>query len=453
MGINRFLAVEHANEDFRIPRRLYAILESLIAKGPTGEEYQLRMDGVDADWFDDNGQRVVDDGYFEQAPLYVIEADLPVRLPCELHAEASPLRDEHPGRWLEVHILPRHSSPIAADLFGNLYQGEARSISFHAHRLPSFAARELMRVFSFNDVPSASAGQLGAVLARLGGIEGVGVYDVGQGSCAAGLADNGEARAYFDMGCGVFRNVATVPAALTAVCLPPDAPVVLSHWDADHWALAHRFLTQRDDALARDWIAPRQKVGPTHIAFARRIRARGRLLLWPRRLPSIARGGCLVEKCQGVGRNESGLAVTVTRNAQAVLFPGDAGYASIPSAASTTLAAVVVPHHGGLTVPSHTPPCPGRGTERALYSYGPGNSYRHPLQTVESDHDAAGWLHKCLSGPPDLTRRTAVRAASGLGHIGYFFGRTPVTPLASPCQTCSYRGSLPGRCRMDIQTT
>ena len=79
---------------------------------------------------------------------------------------------------------------------------------------------------------------------------------------------------YFDLGCGVYRNARTRPENLQ-FCNCYNPPIILSHWDADHWAGTNqdrRFLQSR-------WVAPRQSVGPSHTKFANKILWSGGSLL------------------------------------------------------------------------------------------------------------------------------------------------------------------------------
>jgi hypothetical protein len=121
--------------------------------------------------------------------------------------------------------------------------------------------------------------------------------DVGQGSAVA-LTRFGRPKVYFDVGAGCFANARTRPPALK-FCTRDSPIVMLSHWDADHW-----FGAWTDAELQkRDWVCPRQTIGPFATEFARLFRSKGRLLVWPderssgRPLPlsrSIRSAGCHV---------------------------------------------------------------------------------------------------------------------------------------------------------------
>jgi hypothetical protein len=139
--------------------------------------------------------------------------------------------------------------------------------------------------------------------------------DVGQGA-ATGLADaNEDIHMYFDLGGGVYRNAPTRPSPLR-FCWWVDAPIVLSHWDADHWSGE----ASDPQALPRTWIAPRQNMTTTHILFANRIlTAGGKLYMWTASPPAsifvnVVGGHSLeLRRCAGPAnkRNGSGIAAVV----------------------------------------------------------------------------------------------------------------------------------------------
>ena len=228
---------------------------------------------------------------------------------------------------------------------------------------------------------------------------------------------------YFDVGGGTTANARTYPATMRRFCVSADPPVVLSHWDWDHWSSALRDRRLLD----RRWIVPRHdgQLGAVHTRLLGELHQRGRLLVWPRGLPSAAGDGILVEQCAGSpsDRNNSGLALVIAGRTNdegaRMLFPGDAAYGHVPSAGGE-LTSLAVPHHGGRTPSSQVPRPDGARPGRAVFSYGAGNCYWHPLADVGREHQR------------DWKRRlhTAARDRRGLGHVHLYWNEAD--PDAEP---------------------
>lgn len=265
--------------------------------------------------------------------------------------------------------------------------------------LRSSDARFLEAVVSLRGNPDTSADQIQAILngSQLRGRPTtntfVACYNVGQGNCSAICQQDAYPLLYVDFGCGVLRNAKTFPKGMRP-CLTSHQPIVLSHWDLDHWALALRF----PNAEECKWIVPRQApLGATHVKFAQRLHQKGSLLIWPSSQQQMGTAHGMIYKLpQNRCRNRSGLVMTAETKWQApdpirTLLPGDAPYRFIPTNAQTDLAGLVVSHHGG----SHrgdTPPT-ARSAHKCSYSYGVGNSYRHPKQSAVRKHIGAGWTN------------------------------------------------------------
>ena len=259
----------------------------------------------------------------------------------------------------------------------------------------------------------------------------VAVYHVGQGLCTA-LCDaaTGQPLVYFDFGAGCFPNHETRPPSLR-FCFSRKPPIILSHWDSDHFMGARLLDTQ---ALSANWIAPSQEVGPVTAAFAAALSNRGKLILLPRgvALGRFAYGETVA--CTGTTRNDSGLATylefpadcgsrmtqftssdsgrapksvivalkpSVATSAPSpafrfkVLLPGDAKYEFIPQILSRSFHGLVATHHGaafGSIVPSAISDDPVQPT--IALSYGHNNSYGHPIETEIGRCVAAGWQRR-----------------------------------------------------------
>lgn len=243
----------------------------------------------------------------------------------------------------------------------------------------------------------------------------VAVYDVGQANCNAVIRANGRPLIYFDMGWPWSSTAA--PVQVPNLLRGNRAPVVLSHWDFDHWAFAlqsrgrgGKGVVVKPEALERNWIARKpelkaHRLGPTHIAFAIALLKVGKLLLWPDATKTLDATGLRLIACKPKGaalsdRNNTGLAMRVQHVGDTglgdVLLTGDADYASISNADSTALdglTGLVVPHHGGATITS--PPVPALLHSPAVISAHERNTYGHPKAAVIFGCISAGWGIAC----------------------------------------------------------
>ena len=224
----------------------------------------------------------------------------------------------------------------------------------------------------------ATSTQIAGILAPVSKAVAAMTLDVGQGAATALLDSAGGAVGYFDFGGGVTSHAPTFPSGLTHVDLGSTPPIVLSHWDWDHWSSDRRFPA----ASTCSWIVPRQryKLGSVHASFAASLHARGRLSVWPSLLRSVTVGGLRIERCVPAGRadrNNTGLAAIwlYPSGNTRFLLAGDADYASVPSC-SASVEGLLVSHHGG-TVPS-SPPRAATAAARAVISCAGANLFGHP---------------------------------------------------------------------------
>lgn len=417
------------------PRRVYARVDHIERPSPD-ERRVVLLDSVDADWIsgywpislvepwgaDEAGERVS-----------VVETWLD---PGEKHLkEDLGVPAEEDEGWLELELGdPGTGRPVRHYL--NLYAaGLERAISSVSRPPPSVEAN-LTSTTSLRELADAARDEIEAVLQGIGAAEAAAIYDVGQGNCNA-LLRGAFPVLYFDLGGGVLQNAHTFPQALHEFCFTKEPPIVLSHWDWDHWSSANRDTR----ALASTWIVPRHdnSLGPVHATFLGKIRSQGRALIWPQAVDDISAGDLTVLRCTGrpKQRNSSGLALLLERQSEGMwarmLFPGDCAYDHVPRS-RLDYTHVVVPHHGGRTGSTFVPAPDGVTCGRLVYSYGANNSYGHPFPDVVRDH-ACLWA-------TDL--RTEARDSSGLGHIHLYWDEA--TPDAHPpcggrlCQlTCHQR--------------
>jgi beta-lactamase superfamily II metal-dependent hydrolase len=291
-------------------------------------------------------------------------------------------------------------------------------------------AQRLGAAGSLADDEDASADRVADALSSAGNVTSAAVFDVGQGGWNA-LLEEGRATLLFDLGGGVVSHRSTFPSSFDTFCFEEEPSVVLSHWDWDHWSSAVRFPI----AQSLTWIVPRQgSLGPTHARFLGALRENGIVVVFPR--GSVVTSGDL-DLQQAAGRttskNETGLALLVRRTQQAMLFPGDAGYATLDLPG--TLTSVVVPHHGGKTRSTATslPSADGSLAGRAVFTYSDPNYNSHPAPASVALH--ADWAAQVLN-----TKDRGPRGEPG--HVELHWS-SPASATAACCR----RSALPLRQR------
>lgn len=244
------------------------------------------------------------------------------------------------------------------------------------------------------------------------------------------LLSHGVPALYFDLGGSAIGNWRSFPESLRQFCMTAQPPVVLSHWDWDHWSSALRDLR----ALEHPWILPIQDgagdLGAVHARFLAMLKASGTDICWwhyGTLATASPRTGVTLFQAQGPrkSRNESGLALSIMQNGREVLLPGDASLEYVcPSASSFDY--LMVPHHGGRSSLRTIPSPNDRQRSHLVYSYGIGNSYLHPLpRTVRT-----------LRRSWKKNAHTALRDSSGLGHVGIDLVAGNQQSKLPPCGNC-----------------
>ncbi|WP_378948909.1 hypothetical protein [Paracoccus sp. R86501] len=423
--MNRYFIPGEGRRDF--PRRSYAKLDQIEPPNQIeAKDILFAFDAIDAEWpgfhdgllrlelspdaeaklryfwaqrFAPPSSREIDGtDPFDELPIYRIEITL---------GRADPLVKkllDVSDQWLEMSLDTRGG--LEVDVFGGLFMAPVPARLAHLPR-PAAPAAALTRLFDMEDWPDATEEDLVKTLQIDCRMEQLIMFDIGQGSATALVCECGIPVSYFDVGCGVYRNTKTRPNQIS-FCTHEPPRVILSHWDADHWAAAT--LDRR--LLGMTWIAPRQSISMKHKAFGNNIlKAGGRLLIVPTKLSLLkwsAVGQTLeLRRCTGSDRNSSGLALVVEDHAsqRGWLLAGDAAYNFVPGALPHDLAALVVPHHGADMGPASIPPSAGLGYARLLYSFGPDNAHgrtsvRHPTMAAITAHGSAGWSHGTWAPPP-----------------------------------------------------
>lgn len=416
------LARTESSEEIFLPR-LYGRVERF----EIDQQWRFLFDTVGADFFDsENPPRFLDDPWFDLPPLRALEMNTPAndfKLLEAIWDNDDPLwAEDRESPWLEIELVWRFvNNSRPAKLYDSLLGvGEDVYVTKIAPANAA-AAKKLEKTFSLDSAHDISDRELSALTA-IGSPDYVTVYDVGQGNCNAIWSSDGRpdyvAKLYYDFGGAILQNKFTFPPALRRWCFTANPPVILSHWDWDHWS------SQAKDPRVRNmmWLAPRQTIGPTHAAFAASL---SNLRMWPSGMASYTGGALTIEQCTGAGRNHSGLALIIDHNNEKMLLPGDARYSAIPSAASpATFTSVCVPHHGADMKSRYVPASASFAHSRAAYSFGAGNTFSHPRQVTETQHHGAGWTQV-------LTLTTDVRPTQ-CGHISLHWASQP-SPPALPC--------------------
>lgn len=245
-------------------------------------------------------------------------------------------------------------------------------------------------------------------------------YDVGQGNANALVDGDGHPCLFFDLGWPTRANTRTRPPhrpallAAESCCRPIGfkAPVVLSHWDFDHWAYAVSNMKYNTRNRAADitfdqhtsnrpWIVPRpparlggKGLGPTHLRFIAQLRQR---LVWPNRLRRLSFSAGVITRTDPTknphSRNNQGLAWFVMHNAtatMATLLPGDVEYPKLHwPVTAPELVSLVASHHGGW---AGIPPVATTSAQPHLtLSLGELNVHHHPDLLALKSHCAKGW--------------------------------------------------------------
>ncbi len=420
---NRFFDVEDYPRE--IPRRVYASYDQ-HADG------RILFEAIDAAWFDEfmgdggNAERWLETA--SGAPLSVLDTPSDIYQRANLAPPSSDDEDDDgPTEWVQIDIDAGGDDVI---LYAGLFAEGIRVGFSKVSAVPARVSASLSAAFDLAPHVAPEQKIRFALAGLSAAIEWVAVYDVGQGS-ANGLCDAAAMPlAYFDLGGGVLANTSSFPSTLTNICLTHKPPIILSHWDWDHWSSGLRF----SQATSMTWLAPNQKLGAVHSALATLIVKNGQLLIWPAGLTGLTIGQVTLEKCTGVkGRNNTGLATLVDGppGEKPILLTGDARYSVIPSGLADCHA-VVVPHHGADMRNKATPTCVGHVASRAAYSYGAGNTFAHPRSTTYDNHHANMWPHRHKNPATPIDRHTPdLRPAAG--HIGLSWSATaPLPKLACP---------------------
>src|SRR5229473_4093727 len=296
------------------------------------KRFLVILDSISADWADMNLSTDATNAIraADKAPVAIIVVELPNGL-TEKFVQAE-IQEQ---AWLEVQLGPTGTpATLFADLDGPAFPVAILDIK----RLPWARAKQLAESIGLGFAHDAPRDVISAALSGRASSY-LAVYDVGQGNCNA-LCDSAPTW-YFDFGGGCLWNARTYPVPLR-FCFKYNPPIVLSHWDFDHWFSA----AKNDRAKAALWIVPRQTIGPRTWKFAAELYLKGSFRVWGG-IDRVAVPDGEIVRCTGPesDKNSSGLAAVVSLKAGTGLLPGDAAYSRIPKCPNT-LSALVAMHHG-----------------------------------------------------------------------------------------------------------
>ncbi|MBV4474788.1 ComEC/Rec2 family competence protein [Pseudomonas botevensis] len=361
---------------------------------------------------------------FESMPVYRLELEIPAtrgffgQPPFQTTQPTFTLRSnvgELESKWFVLDISPVQGPDTEpARLYPGLF---ADPVTVYVKgTMPTGKKGEaLSSIFSLAHLPSLSTAQLESELSGLDS-DLLAVYDVGQGNANALLSTKkygapGVPTLYYDLGAGVYRNRRTTPKSLV-FCFTEKPTILLSHWDADHWAGAYASMIKGAyPALSRKWIAPLQNVGPVHIAFAHDVLKNGGKFFTyaDKNIGSTALNNARQARFtlgDGPDRNCSGIVLVVEEpnhtTARSWLLTGDCDYVHfVTHLVPLPPVAMVVPHHGADLDPATPVPKPPSDItyKRLAYSFGHDNRHgqtnvRHPTVKGVSLHNGADWDHQ-----------------------------------------------------------
>lgn len=424
----------------RKPSRVYARIDSIESGGENNDV--ILLDCIEVDWVKEEqsdlppfAERMAIDGRSKWPdPDYALSI---------IAIDAASVRGMVPGAsedsWLNVTLGEPEDSTVIADQYSGLFSDASPRGVIGIEPVSNELQVHLDFLAGWGSASPSSEESIATALDRGVSPDAVAIYDVGQGAATA-LLQFGVPITYFDFGGSTIGNWRSFPAHLENFCFTSDPPIVLSHWDWDHWSSAIR----DPRALNQTWLLPLQSgsrsLGPVHSRFLARLNANANVLWWDPTCQQIHLPSTNSRIVQAAGpannRNESGLAFVVDKThskSRSVLLPGDASFAYLQSRVGTIFDHAMVPHHGGKTSLSVLPMATTKSRSHAIYSYGVGNIFLHPRdETVKAYR--LGWKKNT---------HTALRNHTGFGHVGIDLTGQRKEPIELPC---------PGSCQLAIQT-
>ncbi len=404
------------------PRSVFARIDSVELDGEK-ELSTVLFDCIDAKWLQEQDQR--------DQPLWMFEGEEADRRISVIEAPGKEFQvysEEAVGDWRYLELDDAGGGFQVLQYFNLFSDPNARGV-INQRKLSPDEEALVEQAAGWSGIAASPTEDLLYELGRVSTPDGVAIYDVGQGSCNA-LLDHGTPILYFDFGGSAIGNWRSFPLHLQNFCFTSNPPIVLSHWDWDHWLSALRDLR----ALHATWILPIQSqarsLGAVHARFLAMLRRNGARILWcDQTTPSLSTTGFEIHFCLGpvTNRNESGLALTIGHIPIRVLLPADASPGNAIRC-GCNVENLVVPHHGGRTDLSALPAPANIESSHLIYSYGVGNIFLHPLTDMSRQVRKTWKKHL----------HTALRDRTGFGHVGIdLSGRykgKPPPPCGRACQ-------------------
>lgn len=398
--------------------------------------FMVLLDCVEAEWLEEISRHI---DHLSDEELGEADHRISVIAISSEHLKGVEAEHDDYPEWFHLELGRPDEGPVV-EQFHNLFQDPTERGIINARPVTAKQAATLKRLAGWHDIKASASSDIEKALAIQCPVDGVAIYDVGQGAATA-LLSCGVPILYFDVGGSTLGNWRSFPTPLQQFCTTRQPPIVLSHWDWDHWSSA-----LRDSQLLKDcrWILPLQSragdLGAVHARFLAMLKARrSEIYWWDYTIPSITSSvGFTVFRASGPvkNRNESGLALRIQRNNRTALLPGDSSLSSVCRSPSN-LDYLMVPHHGGRTSLGSIPTPNDRFKSHLIYSYGVANMYQHPLpKTVRAFRES--WKKNA---------HTALRNCGGLGHVGIDLSKRFL--ISSPCES-EYKLCNSKRCHLGI---
>jgi len=364
------------------------------------------------------------------------------------------------GRVVSVNVTSEADDPEPAD--GPRRVGMKRSFSQMANNgfLPNRAKR--VRLLPVLPVAPPPLPPLPPVLPPPPPppppIASIGVMNVGAGGCQLLFDQNQQPVTYFDLGfpLNMFRR--SCPANLRFGAVAPSGPirqnlagnleVVLSHWDWDHWRLAHVWGLNN-----LPWTYVPQPVGPAAANFILTLAARaiyggaaiaaGANYTLYQCMPAPGAPPAVVMNNSGLAMQVATLLPIADPLAHNFLMTGDANFDALPiHPVFPNLTGITAAHHGsnanGAAANLPNPAAPYALAGRIAYSYG-------VVQRV------AGWIH-CYGFPVPAAVLAYIAAGWGTVAVPILHGSTAEGAVLNGALPPGGAGNIPGNIRVGDQT-
>lgn len=451
-------------------RTIYALIDEDYLGQAGQERRELIFDGIEASSFaraPATFDAAAESGWEPENWMIV--------LPHDVAWKFNELREANEG-WYQLLLEETDLAGANAQQYG---EGENRTLHLRVIAVERITSRnilaKLIRYSTLAKVRTATKRQIqDALEAPMGGRTDLMMvaYDVGQANwnalvdCAGCPDEPPYAILFFDCGVPIGQKIHSAPGTMITPfsAAAKDAPVVLSHWDMDHWAGAALGqplygnagikINWQPAALARKWIVPNQgkkptgqRIRPMAWRLALALRRLDKLMIWPSRLQRVTtRNGHTVVRCVPTGttkhdNNNSGLALIANTpkasGSQAyTLAAGDAEYSSIavhfPALGNgMSFVGLIAAHHGGNI--QSTPPQAVSDWAKLVFSHG--GHYGHPTMTSQKDHRLAGWEYQYETNIRK-TRKLAAGQFQTVGTTCLGAGSIAVAASMKGCLTC-----------------